>query len=167
MAFWQTDDCKKYPHDVIRLATKRPSSARTASRAATQSSPCFSTLEYRCSRRAERMQLQPAPIVLNGFFTTLELSLSSSSTSVQTPDLEGATDPSRRLHAKKPVISDRLRLSQYLASHPLRFQVSFCSIEHAPYSRTSQAQAILSYGPTVTPQPPPAQAEIIINKYYI
>ena len=147
MAFWQTDDCKKYPHDVIRLApqAKRSSSARTASRAATQSSPCFSTLEYRCSRRAERMQLQPAhlpatrgasaghppagfsekgsgskhtsSIVLNGFFTTLELSLSSSSTSVQTPDLEGATDPSRRLHAKKPVISDRLRLSQYLASH--------------------------------------------------
>ena len=115
LAFWQTDDCKKYPHDVIRLATKRPSSARTASRAATQSSPCFSTLEYRCSRRAERMQLQPAhlpatrgasaghppagfsekgsgskhtsSIVLNGFFTTLELSLSSSSTSVRTPDL--------------------------------------------------------------------------------
>ena len=60
LAFWQTDDCKKYPHDVIRLAPKRSSSARTASRAATQSSPCFSTLEYRYNRRAERMQLQLA-----------------------------------------------------------------------------------------------------------
>ena len=60
MAFWQTDDCKKYPRDVIRLAPKRSSSARTASRAATQSSPCFSTLEYRYNRRAERMQLQLA-----------------------------------------------------------------------------------------------------------
>ena len=32
------------------------------------------------------------------------------------PTSGGATDPSRMLHAKKHVISDRLRLSQYLAS---------------------------------------------------
>ena len=141
MAFWQTDDCKKYPHDVIRLAPKRSSSARTASRAATQSSPCFSTLEYRCSRRAERMQLQPAhlpatrgasaghppagfsekgsgskhtsSIVLNGFFTTLELSLSSSSTSVQTPDLGRGYRPLSEVSCEKArnFGPDRLSLS--------------------------------------------------------
>ena len=35
---------------------------------------------------------------------------------IDPPTSGGATDPSRRLHAKKHVISDRLRLSQYLAS---------------------------------------------------
>ena len=50
---------------------------------------------------------------------------------IDPPTSGGATDPSRRLHAKKPVISDRLRLVQYLGPPPLSWAIHGHSRAHA------------------------------------